>query len=289
MICKSAQVKYYLCWLFTCLICLWFCFFGRRRLLDKYLTLRAGCLVREGLWEGPFWESLTDLSAGNVTLGDCWIVNDYSWVESFLINFISWQIAILHLNVRSNLMLMYCALNHIANTCHWINTDLRTLGWVLYRKGVHSLRGWHRNRNLYLRIFRVSVRAPVKGRGGSRTYSDLGGVRLVVWRDRNSDSPVRDQVELAVGLRLIVVGSVNCLSNGHSNLTMIINQGSVQRKRLFGTEPIIQSKVRYGRKTSWEIKLPISSFALGFFTLKFVLSVFRKGPLGQQRQFEFKL
>lgn len=186
-------------------------------------------------------------------------------------------------------MLMYSALNHIANTCNWINTDLRTLRWMLYSNRVRGLRGWHSNGNLYLRIFRVSVRAPVKGRSGSRTYSDLDGVRLVVWRGRNSDSPVRDQVELAVGFRLIVVRSINCLSNGHSNLTMIINQGSVQRKRLFGTEPIIQSKVRYRRKTSWEIKLPISSFASGFFTLKFVLPVFQKCPVGQQRQFEFKL
>ena len=77
-------------------------------------------------------------------------------------------------------MLMYSALNHIANTCNWINTDLRTLRWMLYRNGVRGLRCWHSNGNLYLRIFRVSVRAPVKGRSGSRTYSDLDGLRLVV-------------------------------------------------------------------------------------------------------------
>ena len=170
------------------------------------------------------------------------IIYGYSWAKTVLINHIfSIQIAILHLNVRADLILMHSTLNTTTTACICIIATCVALGQELCRVRIPGLGNWHSNRFLYLRILRVSVRRPIRGGAGSRTYSDLGAARLIGVRDRNSDCMVRDQGALAVGFWLIVVRSVNWLSNRHSNLALICNQGSVQGDGLFGTKPIIQS------------------------------------------------
>ena len=170
------------------------------------------------------------------------IIYGYSRAKTVLINHIfSILIAILHLNVRADLILMHSTLNTTTTACICIITTCVALGQELYSECIPRLGDWKSDRFLYFRILRISVRRPIRRGGGSRAYSDLGAALLIIVGDRNSDCMVRDQGALAVGFWLIVVRSVNWLSNRHSNLALICNQGSVQGDGLFGTKPIIQS------------------------------------------------